>query len=30
MYGAFQQHLQKELTAIEEAGLFKKEHIILL
>ncbi len=28
MYGAFQQHLQKELTAIEEAGLFKKERII--
>ena len=28
MYGTFQQHLQKELTAIEEAGLFKKERII--
>ncbi|HXB41783.1 MAG TPA: glycine C-acetyltransferase [Bacteroidia bacterium] len=28
MYGAFQQHLQKELTAIEEAGLFKCERVI--
>lgn len=28
MYGAFQQHLQKELSAIEEAGLFKRERII--
>jgi glycine C-acetyltransferase len=28
MYGAFQQHLQKELTAIEEAGLFKRERVI--
>ncbi len=28
MYGAFQQHLQKELASIEEAGLFKKERII--
>ncbi|MFI5164952.1 MAG: aminotransferase class I/II-fold pyridoxal phosphate-dependent enzyme, partial [Bacteroidia bacterium] len=28
MYGTFQQHLQKELTAIEEAGLFKRERII--
>ncbi len=28
MYGTFQQHLQKELAAIEEAGLFKRERII--
>jgi glycine C-acetyltransferase len=28
MYGKFQQHLQNELTAIENAGLFKKERII--
>ena len=28
MYGNFQQHLQKELAAIEEAGIFKKERII--
>lgn len=28
MYGAFKDHLQKELTAIEEAGLFKRERII--
>ncbi|MGZ3864309.1 MAG: glycine C-acetyltransferase [Bacteroidia bacterium] len=28
MYGPFQQHLQKELSAIEEAGLFKRERII--
>jgi len=28
MYGAFQQHLQKELGAIEEAGLFKRERVI--
>lgn len=28
MYGAFQQHLQSELKAIEEAGLFKRERII--
>lgn len=28
MYGTFQQHLQKELSAIEEAGLFKRERII--
>ncbi|HWY38487.1 MAG TPA: glycine C-acetyltransferase [Bacteroidia bacterium] len=28
MYGTFQQHLQKELTAIEEAGLFKRERVI--
>ena len=28
MYGPFQQHLQKELAAIEEAGLFKRERVI--
>ena len=28
MYGNFQQHLQKELQAIEEAGLYKRERII--
>ena len=28
MYGKFQQHLQDELKAIEEAGLFKKERNI--
>ena len=28
MYGTFQQHLQKELNAIEDAGLFKRERII--
>src|SRR3954464_9614221 len=28
MYGTFQQHLQKELAAIGEAGLFKRERII--
>lgn len=28
MYGTFQQHLQKELNSIEEAGLFKRERII--
>lgn len=28
MYGAFQQHLQKELTAIDEAGMYKRERII--
>ncbi|MDY0280014.1 MAG: glycine C-acetyltransferase [Salinivirgaceae bacterium] len=28
MYNRFQEHLQKELTAIDEAGLFKKERII--
>lgn len=28
MYGAIQQHLQKELQSIEEAGLYKKERII--
>lgn len=29
MYGNFQQHLQNELKSIEEAGLFKRERIIL-
>jgi glycine C-acetyltransferase len=29
MYGAIQHHLQKELAAIEEAGLFKRERIIV-
>jgi glycine C-acetyltransferase len=29
MYGSYQQFLQTELAAIEEAGLFKKERIIL-
>jgi glycine C-acetyltransferase len=28
MYGAIQQHLQKELVDIKEAGLYKKERII--
>ena len=28
MYGNFQQHLQKELTAIDEAGLYKRERNI--
>ena len=28
MYGKFQQHLQKELTEIKEAGLYKKERNI--
>ena len=28
MYGKIQQHLQEELAAIKEAGLFKKERII--
>ncbi len=28
MYGAIQQHLQKELAEIKEAGLYKKERII--
>lgn len=28
MYGSFQQHLQKELTAIDEAGMYKRERII--
>ena len=28
MYGKFQQHLQNELTAIEEAGLYKHERNI--
>lgn len=28
MYGKIQQHLQQELEAIEQAGLFKKERII--
>ncbi len=28
MYGSFQQHLQKELSSIEEAGLFKRERVI--
>lgn len=28
MYGNFQQHLQKELASIEEAGILKKERII--
>lgn len=29
MYGKIQEHLQKELNAIEEAGLFKDERIIV-
>ncbi|MES2558423.1 MAG: glycine C-acetyltransferase [Bacteroidota bacterium] len=29
MYGALKQHLQKELTDIESAGLYKKERIIV-
>jgi glycine C-acetyltransferase len=28
MYGTFQQHLQNELKAIEEGGIFKRERII--
>ncbi|MBL7983703.1 MAG: aminotransferase class I/II-fold pyridoxal phosphate-dependent enzyme, partial [Flavobacteriales bacterium] len=28
MYGTFQQHIQNELDAIREAGLFKRERII--
>jgi len=28
MYGKFQEHLQKELTSIEEGGIFKRERII--
>ncbi len=28
MYGSLQQHLSKELKAIDEAGLFKRERII--
>ena len=28
MYGAIQQHLQKELADIQEAGLYKNERII--
>ena len=28
MYGKFQKHLQDELKAIEEAGLYKKERNI--
>ena len=28
MYGKFQQHLQKELTEIKEAGLYKNERNI--
>ena len=28
MYGSIKQHIQKELAAIEEAGLFKRERII--
>ena len=29
MYGKMQQHLQAELKAIEEAGLYKKERVIV-
>ncbi len=29
MYGKFQDHLQKELTSIEEGGIFKRERIIV-
>jgi glycine C-acetyltransferase len=29
MYGKIQNHLQQELKAIEEAGLFKRERIIV-
>ena len=29
MYGKFQQHLQNELNAIEESGMFKRERIIV-
>ncbi len=28
MYGAFQEHLKKELAAIDDAGLFKRERVI--
>src|ERR1044071_9864134 len=28
MYGEFQDYLKKELSAIEEAGLFKRERVI--
>ena len=28
MYGKIKEHLQQELSTIEEAGLFKKERII--
>ena len=28
MYGKFQQHLQAELAAIREAGLYKNERLI--
>ncbi|MDP2387877.1 MAG: glycine C-acetyltransferase [Bacteroidota bacterium] len=28
MYGSFQQHLQKEIDGIKEAGIFKRERII--
>ena len=28
MYGKFQQHLQNELEAIKEAGLYKNERLI--
>ena len=28
MYGKFQQHLQQELEAIKEAGLYKNERLI--
>ena len=29
MYGKFQQHLQAQLTEIEQNGLFKKERVII-
>ncbi len=29
MYGKMQQHLQAELKAIEEAGLYKRERVIV-
>ena len=29
MYGKFQKQLQEELQSIQEAGLFKKERIII-
>ena len=28
MYGKFQEHLQKELAGIKEAGLYKEERLI--
>ena len=28
MYGKFQNHLQSELKAIEDAGLYKRERVI--